>query len=480
MDTNGRPQTSLSSTRRSVIGNVVFETVASSNMTGMRAYIEGGGDIKVTSPTGVNLFMFACGSGNYPMAKMLLNTNKVNVLDRDHKNRNCLHHLLMGRKESVDIFRMMQPRLLTQTRDIDGKLPLEYALHLKLPLMVKLILDIDNFEDVKLCYDYDNTPQIQMPSTANRYGFVNQQENSFFEVPNLTSQQMKTNTERIKKWKHMLSSLGKGLVPDKLYPRVYKGLPDEVRRDVWRIVLFPAIDMGDLKKEFESLNKSPKNGIDKQLHLDVIRTFQQHYNFKESFAGGQKMLFQIFHAIATKEKQFEFTQGMTCAPSMLTLFLDSVESYGGTLQLMGKKYRLKEMFSDFKLVNSCWLVTKQTIEMRHPKLYKKFKDLGFDFSRLPFFIFEWHYLWFIHALPFDFALKLFDVILLDGFYALFNIGDTIFHYLEKYDFTAVNENDLQQKLKTPLSLMKKQPTIEKFLRYMYRHRSKWNELNVKV
>ncbi|GAB1219549.1 hypothetical protein ENUP19_0038G0021 [Entamoeba nuttalli] len=465
--------------KRSVTGNMAFDIINNGDVNELKNFICNGGDVKSKNSNGTTTLMLACGSGNFGMVKVLLEFGKVNITDRDNKGRNCLHHLCLGRHESSEIFHIIQPRFLTQIKDNDGKIPLEYAVQLQLPLLVKLILDIDNYIYVKLCYDFSNIVIVK-PDNANRYGFVvDTKEKSIpFILAQQTKQQIRQMKLRLPKWENMILLLKKGVFHPKFVNRLYKGMPDEVRSEVWKLLLLKDVDYETLKDEFNRLNQPyTKTPIDKQLDLDVKRTFQLHYTYKVPYGGNQKVLFNIFHALASRTENLEFTQGMTCAPSVLTLFLDEYSSYAGTVQFLGEKYRLKEMFNNFNLLTQCWNITRLLLQKRNPKLAQKLKQLGIIDQPLPFFIFDWHYSWFINAFNFELVLRIFDVIILEGFYALFSVADTVFHFLENEILNVQNINSLQQELKTPLTLLKQPPTVNQFMKYMEKHKIKSSEID---
>jgi len=239
------------------------------------------------------------------------------------------------------------------------------------------------------------------------------------------------------------------------------------------------MNLEELKEEYVTLNSSTsKVPIDQQLDLDVRRTYQYHYSYRSLRAGNQKVLFNIFHALSLRNSSFEYTQGITCGPSILTLFLDEYSSYAGTIKLLGQKYRLEEMFSNFNLLGKCWEITYTLMQKHTPKILKKFEQIGITKNRMPFFLFHWHQTWFTECFSFEYVLRVFDVILLDGFPALFTIAIAIFHYLEKEinENTILDPNIFQQELSNPFSLLKQPPSVETFLKYMAKHRIKEKDI----
>lgn len=499
--------------RRSVLGNIAFDIIRNGDAAELMKFLKSNGDIQCKDSNGVNVLMMACGKGDFAKVKIIIDSGKISATERDDKGRNCLHHLCLGRKQSKEIFHYISPRLLIGMKDFENKTPLQVAVQLHLDLLTKMMLELEDYQDVSICYFY-GTPLIQKPRQevpVNRYGFVLDQNNpektATFEVKDLTKQQVKQNTLRIPKWNKMISYYKKGVVHRKLTLRTYKGMPDEVRSAVWKLFLLnnnyqfsdanqstiyesvkgsdhnlltegnDDTTIGKLRDEYVRNNQlGTRAKDDKQLDLDIPRTYQYHWSYQKRYNGNQKVLFNIIHSLMQSgnvTSEIDYIQGITHAPSLLTLFLEEEAAYCGSVQLLGDRYKWKEMYnSRFSLLMKCWSVTKKLLEKRNLKVAQKLTQVGIMQQPLPFFLFEWHYTWFIHSFPFELSLRIFDVILLEGFNALFRVADTIFHFLEN-EIMAMNPNDdwatFQQNLKQPFSVMKNVPSTNAFMKYMFKH-----------
>ncbi|KAL7714105.1 Rab-GAP TBC domain-containing protein [Entamoeba marina] len=464
--------------QRNISNHLLFDYIQSDNISGIRHLIECGVDVCMKSNRGVTPLMISCGYGKVASVRILLETKRVNIVEKDNLGRNCLHHLCLGRHEDIDIFRLIQPRFLTQIRDNYGKLPLEYALELQLKTLSYLILSIDNNIDIKLCYDYHHNHCIRRSIQLNKYGFIMNDIHQLKSngLNSISKKKERQNAMRKEKWKKMVILMKKGIVPKKFKHRLYKGIPDDYREVIWKLILFNLKEYEHCSKElYNNTLMYSKSSFDKQIDLDVKRTFSSHYKYSHQYCNGQKDLFYIMHSLVVRDNKMEYTQGLSCVPSMLTLFLDVECAYTATITLLQSKHKLNEMFNGFTTIQQCWIITKRLLKRRHPVLNKKLEELEILQQPLPFFIFEWHYLWFIEAFPFELSLRIFDIILYEGYTTLFVVADTIFHFLEKDLMKQKNSNVLQQQLKQPFSLMKKPPTTNEFIEYMYTHRLKKKE-----
>lgn len=463
------------STRSSVSESRLFDILQSGDTVDLKRYITTDGDLKCRMDGGITPLMIACGNGNFAQVKLLLELGGVSITDKDAKGRNCLHHLCLGKKEKRDIYHLIQPRMLVRMRDVEGKTPLEYAIQLQLPLLTKLMMDTENSVDIKLCYDYNTTVPVRPPN-ANRYGFITDHTDKAapFTVKELTPKEQARNKKRLVKWQKMLKYLRKGVVHKKFVSRLYKGMPDECRSETWKLLLLKGLDMDQIRSEFKELTKKyTQTPFDKQLDLDVSRTLQFHYMYQVKYGGSQKALFYIFHALFQREKDIEYLQGMTVPTSFLTLFLDEVSAYAGTLQIMNGKYRMKELYNDFKELNKFWNIAATVIQKRHPRLTQVFKRMAEENNNnAPFFVMAWIYQWYTNSFNIELALRIFDVIIYEGLSALFTVADTIFHFTERaiLSYKLSDCNQMSQGLKTPFAMLQEPPTNDAFMEYMWKHR----------
>lgn len=360
---------------------------------------------------------------------------------------------------------------LTHMRDDESRYPVEYAIINRLETLVRIVLELDDWIDVKLLYDYGSY-DVEKPET-NRYGFikVDGEKGELFVVKEYSRKKIIQQSKRNKKWEKMLSRSWEIFPPKKLEERIYKGVPDGYRARYWKRMLNVENIGQQLEEEYESsTQKYYRATCDKQLNLDVNRSFQFHYKYRTRYSGGQKELFNVVHALALHETRLEYVQGMTCAPSVFITLLDEKTAYAATLRLYQRKFRLDEMFCNFNFLKKCWNVTRKLIEQRHPLIAKRFQEFGIMDNPLPFFMFEWHYLWFIHSLRYELVVRIFDVILYEGFTALFSVADTIFYFIEDAILAETDPNILQQKMKTPLSMLTTPITTNTFMSHMYDHR----------
>ncbi|XP_022253446.1 USP6 N-terminal-like protein isoform X2 [Limulus polyphemus] len=146
---------------------------------------------------------------------------------------------------------------------------------------------IDSWED----------PAFEVYHVTDRYGFLHDTH-----LPErLTAHETKVRemeNERLNKWMKMLKSWEKYSNRDKLKRRVYKGIPNAVRGEVWARLL----DIHRVKQEQEGKYQEMQRRARKwspdirQIDLDVNRTYRNHIMFRERYGSKQKALFQVLTA----------------------------------------------------------------------------------------------------------------------------------------------------------------------------------------
>ncbi|CAJ0948646.1 unnamed protein product [Ranitomeya imitator] len=131
---------------------------------------------------------------------------------------------------------------------------------------------------------------------TDRFGFLHEHE-----LPSRTAAEEKQKLqeiERVDKWLKMLKKWTKYRNSEKMFRRVYKGIPLQVRGQVWSLLL----DVEAMKSEnggkyekMKDLAKMYSTEI-KQIDLDVNRTFRNHIMFRERYGVKQTALFDVLSA----------------------------------------------------------------------------------------------------------------------------------------------------------------------------------------
>ncbi|KFP99005.1 USP6 N-terminal-like, partial [Haliaeetus albicilla] len=149
-------------------------------------------------------------------------------------------------------------------------------------------------------------------------------------------QQKQQEIERVDKWLKMLKKWGKYRNSDKMCRRVYKGIPLQVRGQVWSLLL----DVEKMKKEnegkYEQMKEQAKSFSSeiKQIDLDVNRTFRNHIMFRDRYGVKQQALFHVLSAYSVYNTEVSYCQGMSQIAAILLMYLNEEDAFWALAQLL--------------------------------------------------------------------------------------------------------------------------------------------------
>ncbi|CAK7307973.1 USP6 N-terminal-like protein [Vulpes lagopus] len=143
-------------------------------------------------------------------------------------------------------------------------------------------------------------------------------------------------TRRADKWIKMLKRWDHYLPSKKLRPRVYKGVPPQVRGQVWLRLLnihqVKARNAGKYQEMKEAALVSSRDIM--QIDQDVNRTFHSHTMFWDRYGVGQRALFHVLAAYSVYDTEVGYCQGMSKIAAILLMFLPEEDAFWALAQLM--------------------------------------------------------------------------------------------------------------------------------------------------
>lgn len=132
-----------------------------------------------------------------------------------------------------------------------------------------------------------------------RYGFIHDQKLPLKKDPN-EQKAKQIEMERVKKWLKMLSNWNKKEAKEKLHKRVYKGIPDKLRSNVWMKLLKveEVMKMKENQNKYQEMLELARNWSTevRQIDSDVNRQFREHIFYRERYCVKQKSLFNVLVA----------------------------------------------------------------------------------------------------------------------------------------------------------------------------------------
>lgn len=288
---------------------------------------------------------------------------------------------------------------------------------------------------------------------TDRYGFLHEHE-----LPSRSSAEEKQKLqeiERVDKWLKMLKKWTKYKNSEKMFRRVYKGIPLQMRGQVWSLLL----DIETLKTEnegkYERMKEQAKRFSDeiRQIDLDVNRTFRNHIMFRDRYGVKQQALFDVLSAYSVYNTEVSYCQGMSQIAAILLMYLNEEDAFWALAQLLtNQRHAMHGFFiPGFPKLQRFQAHHEQILSKLFPKL-KKHMDK--EQMSTGIYTTKWFMQCFLDRTPFTLTLRLWDIYILEGERVLTGMAYTILKlhkkHLQKLSLEQLREF-LQEKIARSLS-----------------------------
>ncbi|XP_046878915.1 USP6 N-terminal-like protein isoform X3 [Hypomesus transpacificus] len=265
-----------------------------------------------------------------------------------------------------------------------------------------------------------------------RFGFLHENElpsDDSVEVRQKTSQEL----ERTTKWLKMLKSWDKYKNSDKLSRRVYKGIPLQLRGEVWCLLLdIPKIK--EEKKDFYEKLKLRAKGMSpdiRQIDLDVNRTYRDHIMFMHRYDVKQQALFHVLTAYSMYNTEVGYCQGMSQITALLLIYMNEEDAFWALVKLLsGQKHSMHGFFvPGFPKLMRFQEHHDRILKKMMPKL-KQHLDTQEVFTSL--YTMKWFFQCFLDRTPFTLTLRIWDIYILEGERVLTAMSYTVLKLHKKH------------------------------------------------
>jgi len=290
--------------------------------------------------------------------------------------------------------------------------------------------EIDPWED----------PAFEVYHTTDRYGFIHDKRLPSKLDPH-EAKKREVELERVKKWLKMLKNWDKGTeVKEKLHKRVYKGVPNSLRGQVWiKLLNVEKLKNDNKGKYMEMLKLARLYSTDaRQIDSDVNRQFREHINYRERYSIKQQSLFNVLTAYAIYNSEVGYCQGMSGLAGVLLMYMDEEDAFWAVhILLADPKYAMHGLYKEGFPKLQRFSAHHDRILMKFmPKLKKHFLKHNLD-SIL--YVLKWYFVCFVERLPFSLCLRIWDIYLLDGDKTITAMAYTI---LKLHKRTLMKLNDM--------------------------------------
>ncbi|GFS69020.1 USP6 N-terminal-like protein [Nephila pilipes] len=202
---------------------------------------------------------------------------------------------------------------------------------------------------------------------------------------------------------------------EKVRSRVYKGIPNAVRGEVWgRLLGIPQIKIEQEGKYEEMVQQARLHSTDiKQIDLDINRTFRNNIMFRERFNPKQQSLFQVLSAYSIYNTEIGYCQGMSQIAGLLLMFMNDEDAFWALSVLMtDRKHAMHGFFiPGFPKLKRFQEHHDKLLSKYLPSLKKRFEKFSIHSS---LYTLKWFFQCFLDRVPFTLTLRLWDAYILDG------------------------------------------------------------------
>ncbi|XP_030004872.1 USP6 N-terminal-like protein isoform X3 [Sphaeramia orbicularis] len=284
---------------------------------------------------------------------------------------------------------------------------------------------------------------------VDRFGFVH--ENELPSYDSVEEKQRHTEVERTTKWLKMLKSWDKYKNSEKLVRRIYKGIPLQLRGEVWCLLL-DIPKMKEEKKDFYEKLKARARGVSpdiRQIDLDVNRTYRDHIMFMHRYDVKQQALFHVLTAYSMYNTEVGYCQGMSQITALLLIYMNEEDAFWALVKLLsGQRHTMHGFFvPGFPKLMRFQEHHDRILKKMIPKL-KQHLDSQEVYTSL--YTMKWFFQCFLDRTPFTLTLRIWDIYILEGERVLPAMSYTVLK-LHKKHLMKLTMEDLVEFLQVTLS-----------------------------
>ncbi|XP_030635286.1 USP6 N-terminal-like protein [Chanos chanos] len=284
---------------------------------------------------------------------------------------------------------------------------------------------------------------------VDRFGFLHESELPAYDL--VEEKQKQLEVERTTKWLKMLKSWDKYKNSDKLVRRIYKGIPLQLRGQVWSLLL----DINKIKEEkkdfYEKLKMRARSLSPdiRQIDLDVNRTYRDHIMFMHRYDVKQQDLFHVLTAYSMYNTEVGYCQGMSHITALLLIYMNEEDAFWALVKLMsGQKHAMHGFFvPGFPKLLRFQEHHDRILKKMMPKL-KQHLDKQEVLTSL--YTMKWFFQCFLDRTPFTLTLRIWDIYILEGERVLTAMSYTVLK-LHKKTLLKLSMEELVEFLQVTLS-----------------------------
>ncbi|XP_051134859.1 uncharacterized protein LOC127254041 [Andrographis paniculata] len=270
---------------------------------------------------------------------------------------------------------------------------------------------------------------------VDRFGFV-KMDNNYLDrfASSMSASEFERDERRIRKWRRMIGVGGSNWMhyvrrkPHVVKRRIRKGIPDCLRGLVWQL-LSGSRDLLLLNPGvYEQLVMYETSASELDIIRDISRTFPSHIFFQQRHGQGQTSLYNVLKAYSVFDRNVGYVQGMGFVAGLLLLYMSEEDAFWLLVALMkGAVHTPMEglYLAELPLVQQYLFQLDHLVKDYMPKLGEQFTQ---EMINPSMYASQWFITVFSYSVPFNLALRIWDVFLFQGVKIIFKVGLALLKY----------------------------------------------------
>ncbi|XP_077829631.1 TBC1 domain family member 3B isoform X3 [Macaca mulatta] len=174
-------------------------------------------------------------------------------------------------------------------------------------------------------------------NNIDRFGIVHETE-----LPPATAwevKQMRREITRKSKWMEMLRQWETYKNSKKLKDRVYKGIPMNIRGQVWSVLLNIQEVKSKNPRTYKVMKEKGKRSSEHihQIDVDMSRTLRTHIFFRDRYGAKQRELFYILLAYSEYNPEVGYCRDLSPIAALFLLYLPEEDAFWALVQLLASE-----------------------------------------------------------------------------------------------------------------------------------------------